>query len=137
MSLPFKDEKLVFNPADFESIKADIKFKNLTSGLNEAARSPQVQLLEVLPQGLIVSVPSKRCAFGHHVDLDITVESQGKSVHFQGTAKVVTHDKEDHESDRIGVEFMQLNLNEWNNFLAVFGQRQNQIEAFFKGVKGS
>ncbi len=143
--------KKILNHNDFLSAKIHINLRNLVSQtvvasnvktignflINDSSDENLVQLLEILPKGAILSVPSYTCAQGHQLEIEITVSNlaqQPYSVKLQG--KVQEAESTSNGQNRIKVEFKTYSEEKWLGFCQLFSNKQEDIMDYIKKIRG-
>lgn len=128
----------VFNPKDFESIKLIVYFANTTTGT--AIKDPgKISLTEIGEKHLTLDLPSKSCNAKHNVTVDIKRfdKQQKKEIEIvKATGKVHSFQDVGDDRARVVIECVQFDEKSWADLLAFYSNRQQEIEAFFKAVKG-
>jgi hypothetical protein len=141
--------EILINPDDFRSVRLKISLNNTTTKTeikdgkrffgNKKGTSGdnlEITLIELLDQGMILEVPGQSCAQGHN--LLITVESLNTKppITFQTSAKVMKMEKVSDDRDTIEINLIQFDDTGWQALKGLYGNRQNEIEEFFKAAKG-
>lgn len=127
---------------DFKSVELGISVENSTSrtkiGADKGAR-----LVEFLDHGFILEVPKTTCAQGHSLIVRIARKDAPESPVISVTGKVVKLEKNAKTDDGEEPEFMQAEIvlvqfdeAEWDDFKALFSNRQAEIEKFLTGARG-
>ena len=97
-----------------------------------------IRLLELMDRGLTLDVPTKTCAEGHTLALDIKLyESDEVEVHFQCTVRVDEVTREDAGRDKIKTSLAQVDEIAWAKIGKVYAKRQEDIFKFFAAAKGN
>lgn len=122
------DENDFFNPADFESIELNIRFKNLTTEKTIPA-THKVSVIEVGDQSLTLSLPSKCCAVDNHSFIEIYRKDNEI---LRSTAKVKVISETDPDTWAVTVELIQFDKKSWSEFVSLFSERQEEIAQFFE-----
>lgn len=135
LSLPAED---YFDPlrfqAMFERIRTEIAIENTTAKTHRAPEG--IALLEIHDREIVLEVPLRTCSVGHNLLLHFNVNGGGlKNFNFDITAKVIELNTES-GVDRICVSFVQFNEVSWNEYQALFANRQEDILNFLKAAKG-
>lgn len=143
--------KQLINSDDFQTTAILIKLRNLVSstvvesGVKTVGEVPSgvasdanmIQLLEIFPSGLVISVPTYTCAVGHTLEIDLTVTHLTKRP-FEARlfGKVKEVEKTSNEQERISIELKNASDVPWKDFCRLFEQRQESIHKFIKDVRG-
>lgn len=143
-------EDLLIDPNDFKSIRLDISLHNLTTKTKieggkrvidalkttKSEEGLHIDLVEILDGFLTLETPAKIGAQGHTLELKIMTENRTPQVivEVQGEIQVV----EPLPDGRLQVVVQLVNPKDasWLKLLAMFSQRQEEIENFFAAVKG-
>jgi len=143
--------KELINHQDFLSTEISIKLKNMgtetvvdskkrTVGsvpVEEASKSDLIQILEILPNGMTMSIPRYTCAVGHTLELDLNVAQLSKDpIDLRLTVRVMEIEKASEEQERIIVDLKMISDAGWKKFCQAFAARQEAIQDFFKNVRG-
>ena len=121
----------LINLDDFKSFEYRLRFENLAS---QKALDPEI--LEVGEKFLVLDVPSKLCAHGHLVKLEIEVLGSRPKLTFTSTAKVTSSESQPLNRDRIYVTLVQYDKKQWQELCRQFSSRQGEINHFIEAVKG-
>lgn len=127
----------VFNLADFQSIRLYIEFKNTTT----RTETNKVALVEINDKKLVLDIPPRNCNERHSALIDIYKydgNEKNKKNHkvLSATGKVIKVEEGDEDNVRVTFECFQYDDKSWSAFLNIFNNRQDQINRFFKNVKG-
>ncbi|MEW6055876.1 MAG: hypothetical protein AB1540_04605 [Bdellovibrionota bacterium] len=128
----------VFDPKQFQSIRLEIEFKDLTTG-TEVRDHGRISLQEISEKTLVLEVPEKSCNARHNVMIKIKQpdKKQKKGAEFFSvTGKVIQLEEAGEASLRVTVEILQFDDKSWNDFQNLFLNRQTEIENFLKAAKG-
>ena len=131
----------VFNLADFQTMETTFTtIKNLTTR-TEPDALPSVRLVEIGEKSLAFELEKNCGAKGHSliIALKITCPVKGgpaKTAKFEATTTVRSFEQQDDGTYRYEVELLQFEEKGWQQFLALFSSRQNEINEFLAAVKG-
>ncbi len=133
----------VFKPDDFESTKFVVHFVNLTTQM-EVKADGAIQITEVAPRSLVLELPARSCAKGQSAMVHIfraknnSKKTTPRELIVSATGKISEAEisEEKGQPMRITFEMLQFDEESWDRFLQFFSNRQAEIEAFFKSVKG-
>lgn len=137
----------VYNPKDFESIRLTVHFQNLTTR-TEVKDKSKVSLVEIGDRTLVFEVPARSCNEKHNVMVNISraekvkegtdkaKKTQKEQELLNVTGKVRSLDAVDEETVRIEVECLQFDEKGWNALLALYANRQAEIEKFLTATRG-
>ncbi|MBI3543713.1 MAG: hypothetical protein HY075_10615 [Deltaproteobacteria bacterium] len=132
------DASEVFKAEDFKSVRLSITFQNLTTRTEVRDRS-RVALIEVADRTILLEIPGKSCQAKHNVLIKIErpkKKAKAFELLFDATAKVVGIEDTGDGTDKVLVELVQFDLENWRRFLEVFSSRQDDIEKFLLAAKG-
>jgi hypothetical protein len=143
-------EEPLINPNDFKSIRLDISLNNLTTKTKiEGGKrvfdtlktgSPEeglhLELVEVVDGFLTLETPPKIGAQGHILEIKIVTENRTPEIEVEVQGEI--HAIEPLPDGRLQVVIQLVNPSDpsWLNLLAMYSQRQDEIEKFFSSVKG-
>lgn len=146
----------LFNPEHFSSVQLTVALTNTTTQteirdgkrfFNGVQSLPtmrdgnrenfEVFVAEFTEEGFVFETPRNTCAKGHNVLCVITATvPSGESCGFEFSGKVKDVVPLDGESDSVDVKMVQYEEKQWLALQELYSQRQNEIEDFFKAVKG-
>lgn len=126
-----------FNQNDFSSIEIKFEIENLTTH-TKIKGNAEVAMIEFSERELVLSLPPKSCANGHHVLVKVkTITPEGKPLQFDVTCKVEKiQATEENDAVQTKMTLMQFSETEWARFREIFSRRQNEILNFFSSAKG-
>ncbi len=143
--------KQLIRHEDFLSTTIHIKLRNRVSDtsvdskvktigdvpMGRASDTNLIQLLEIFPDGLALSVPTYTCATGHTLEIEFSVTHLSKyPFHMRLLGRVKEVEKTSEEQERVIIELKNLSDFAWKDFRQLFESRQEAIHEFFKGVRG-
>ncbi|MEK6580065.1 MAG: hypothetical protein AABZ55_12620 [Bdellovibrionota bacterium] len=130
-----ENESLI-NPKDFQSTSIQVQFRNANSK-TPLKKEANVTLTEWLEKGLVIEVPSRTCATGHSAAITLSaVRGAEKLMVVNMTVKITDVENLPDFRDRVTLSFVQYEEFEWKKLLRLFASRQDEIEDFFKKVRG-
>ncbi len=131
------DDKPDFDaPLGPPSIQWEIKMENTTAGTS-SADSQAIKMLQILDKGLILEVPEKTCAAGHHVALKIKgIGIPNLDLQFNATGKVESAERFPDHTDQIQIKLIQYPEGAWDALQRVIAERQEQLVKFLADVGG-
>ena len=139
---------------DFASVKVRLKLRNLVTQTvvdskvktleggtaSAASEANALQLVEILKNGVAMSVPKLTCTIGHNLEIHFHVlKLASEPMEFGLLGKVVAVDKSLDDQDRIEVEFkLGSGSSEelWKEFCQRFAAKQDSIDALFQSIRG-
>lgn len=136
---------------DFSSAKIQIKLVNMATQtvvdsrlktvgaipMGDAADENLVQLVQIVPKGMILSVPRYAGAVGHQLMLEFQVQKlAGQDFDFTLLGKIKVLEKASEVQDRIEVALKDIEDRDWRKFCQAFSDRQDKVNEFFKEVRG-
>jgi hypothetical protein len=128
------DQELI-NAADFKGIELSFKVENTTTRTEVKDRAA-ISMVEFAERTMLLSLPVRSCAKGHHLTVTITTRNAAKDFEFSFTAKADEITSADKTTDMVNLTMIQFEEAEWQAFQNLFSNRQNEILEFFKAVKG-
>jgi hypothetical protein len=134
---PSQSEQELVRVSDFESLNFKFHIENTTTKTTVKS-SDDIEMVEMLPQSLVLQIPQRSCAKGHHLMLKLKLYVPGKTrVHFTFTAKVEKLEAVPESGmDKVSIAFIQYEEAEWKAICQIFEDRQNEIFNFFQGARG-
>jgi len=142
----------LFNPSDFQSTRLEIDLSNTTTnteikdgkkffkGVHMIAPKIEIKITEFVEKGLVMEVPSKTCAQGHNVVVEIRIlNPQGNSkaqMAFSFSGKVQNITSLDGETDTAEIRMVQFEEKAWQEFQSLYWGRQDEIDSYFQGMRG-
>ena len=146
------DAAEVFQAADFKSVRLVVTFQNLTTR-TEIKDREKIALIEVADRTILLENPGKSCSPGHSVLIKIErpikrklkapLNSDAKrkpmpefELLFDATGKVVSVEDTGDAVDKVLIDLIQFDVENWRRFMEVFSSRQDDIEKFFSAAKG-
>jgi hypothetical protein len=147
MSMP--DEEL-FSIQDFKSIEVRVWVENLTTktGVHDDSRMlgsveiplegehPEARLMEFDAKTISLDLPHRTAASGHFLDLKIDVTGIQLPFCFEVRGKVSLTEALDDGRERVVVEMTEYEPRYFDALKNIFIQRQVEIDAFLKQVRG-
>lgn len=132
---PPNEEVVVF--AEFTSMRLEFEVENLTTKM-KMKKGATIQFCEFRERGFVLEVPPKQCATGHHLLIKIKTKGRtgGKELELEVTAKVDSSVTQDDGEVTVELTLLQYDEFKWRQFQDTFGNRQTEIEDFFKAAKG-
>ena len=146
------DAAEVFQAADFKSVRLVVTFQNLTTR-TEIRERERIALIEVGERTILLENPGKSCSPGHSVLIKIERPVKKKpntsqksdpkrkaasdfELLFDATGKVVSVEDTGDKVDKVLIDLVQFDVENWRRFMEVFSSRQDDIEKFFSAAKG-
>jgi hypothetical protein len=139
--LPFKplEASEVFKIEDFKSIVLFIIYKNLATNMTY---NNGIEMTEFTLDTVTLLLPPKSNNTGQHCLVEIykklpnekSKENKKPDVHFTG--KVLEVEVLETLEIKSKIKLVQYEEKEWLNFLKIYENRQEEIENFFKAVRG-
>lgn len=149
----------LFDPKDYQSISLQVKVKNLTSGIDVGVNTARsggnghddgegdnaeagaseggIRLIEFQDKGIAVfGFPKNSCAVGHSLDITLAIKSYKKKYKMSLTAKVLSIINDQDVFSLVTTHFVQYVQEDWEKFLEIYSNRQQEISKFFLSVKG-
>lgn len=124
-----------FTPRPLKVSIENIATKSKISSDNVTKPNSSIQFIEFLETGIVLGIPTRSCATGHHVMVTLAFPESRDLPKFSATAKVGDLRNQDTQ-DLIRVDFMQYDQELWNRFVKKLTFRQNSAEALFSALKG-
>lgn len=122
--------------SDFTSTKIEAKLQNNTTGM-PIRSEPPTRVLEIQDRGIVFEIPSKSCARGHSLTIEIKATTPDETQYrFTSTARVEELESLKDGTDRVNVVFLQFDEKIWDEFCKSFNSRQDEIERFFRAARG-
>jgi len=116
------------------SLQLQVMVQNTTTNA-PIPEEPAPRVMEFLDRGLVLELPSRSCAKGHSLVVEIRCQSAGATVNFNCTAKVESVER-NAVCDQVTAQLMQFVEKEWAELQRTFSERQEQILKFFQDAKG-
>lgn len=133
------DAKDVFRLEDFQSITLIIRLQNFTTKTEVVDRAA-ITLVEVGDHCLIFDMPTTACNIKHSVMISIMKLLPGAAKPeplLNLTGKIAEVNLDDYETRmRATVELVQYDDQSLDELIALFTQRQQEINAFMAAAKG-
>lgn len=121
----------------FSTIRTTVEARNMTTGVIFRHAIP-TSICEFSDKQIILEAPNKACARNHHLLLDVKSEvpGEGATISFSATVKVLNVEDSGDGTDRITTQLMQFKSSEFQKFVDLYQERQNQVHAFVQMAKG-
>jgi hypothetical protein len=125
------------------SINNTITATNITSGLvivpeEEKTASYKsnlkIQVIELRENGAIFELPKNSCSFGHKISFTISIKRNSSVYSFTVLTKIITIEPNE-TSIQVSAQLISYKEEDWNLFLAIYSNRQDEINKFFQEVK--
>ncbi len=150
MSDDNKEEIILFNPADFQSIEIIVDFENLTTRVSikdgkrhygdkadDLKGDQEIRFIEFLEdEGLVLECPPNSGATGHSLKLTIKILNSDSNQDIEVTGNILEAENLPNKNQRISVKLTQFESADWFALKAKFSNRQEEVLEFFKAVKG-
>lgn len=146
------NEDVLINPNDFKSTEVKIDLSNTTTGTEildgykrlgaqgvqgKAEKTTvEIKMTELLDHGFRLEVPAKICSKGHNCLIQVKTLNTTHEISFEASAKVTSVENVGSGVDEIELKIQQIDEESWKQFKLLFNERQNDIEDFFKSVRG-
>jgi hypothetical protein len=143
-------EDLLIDPNDFKSIQLNVSLHNVTTKTriedgkrvfdqmktSKAEEGLHIELIEILDGFLTLETPPKIGAQGHLLELRISTENRNPQISVEVQGEI--HLMETLPDGRLQIVVQLVNPKDasWLSLVALFSQRQEEIENFFAAVKG-
>ena len=126
-----------FNPNLYKPTKITFNIKNTTTNTSVKDAS-LVEIIEIMDRGLTLQLPSRTCARGHNLMIEMTLEPPGKSPFiFRFTAKVDEVETLAFSGGEKGtLSLVQFDEVEWAKLCKSFDSKQTEIENYLKAARG-
>ncbi|MBI3558358.1 MAG: hypothetical protein HY074_18985 [Deltaproteobacteria bacterium] len=146
------DAAEVFQAADFKSVRFVVTFQNVTTR-TEIREKEKISLIEIAERSILLEIPGKSCSPRHSVLIRIERPTKRKlkaavnadtkrkatpdyELLFDATGKVVSVEDTGDSVDKVLIDLVQFDIENWRRFMEVFSSRQDDIEKFFSAAKG-
>ncbi|OFZ22277.1 MAG: hypothetical protein A2X94_02165 [Bdellovibrionales bacterium GWB1_55_8] len=137
----------LINPADFSPRKVDISLSNpaTRTAIRHGSRlfdgreiaPATIDLLELHETGFVLEIPTKTCASGQIISLEIQVaDPNAATIGMKATAKVTLCETASTERDTVTLSFIQYDLQAWSGLREGFTRRQEEIMDFLRTARG-
>lgn len=123
------DKNPFFKVEDFQRLDLVISGLNSTSQVRFKEKS--IQLTQILEQGIWIEVPSKSCAMGHSLALDISGIPSVPSIHLLGVIEEI----DSAESNQVRLKFRQFSQENWTKLLSYLSGKQDNINRIMKNSR--
>ena len=121
--------------SDFESMEFDIRVTSSTSGV-VFPESANVKLIQFLDDGLLIQMPTKSCAAGHRLLVDVQGKnSKGELIQLEGTAQVKAIQNLSENADQVTTKMIQFNEEKWKSLIEILSERQKEVTNFLSSAK--
>lgn len=113
--------------------------KRYFDGKEDKAFRGQAELMfiQAMDDGLQFDAPTRTCAVGHQLELELEVTSEGRRpIRFKAPATVLSLASVAGTRELITVRFGQFDYTVWAMVLASLHERQSQVAALFGAMKG-
>jgi hypothetical protein len=112
-----------------------------TSSLDSGGDKTQdmhVEIEEFLDDGFILEIPTKFCAEGHSVEIEVFPKNAKGYEEFSFWASGAVKDKEkvSPTREKIKLHFQEFKKTDYDQLKSIFAKRQDEILDFFKAAKG-
>lgn len=126
----------LWNPRDHVSLKTTVSLKNQTS--QAPALVGLGHITRWLDQGITLELPPKACARGHHFEglLEVVHSEDKDAFRLEFTARVAQTTALE-SGIEVELEFIQFSETNWDQILALFEQRQEEILQFLLQARGA
>ncbi len=136
MSIPIDND--LINPMDFVSMRQKIRFQNVSTR-TEIKESDSASILEIGTKSLVLELPPYSCHLNHNVMIEVylngTTDKLAEPM-LRATGKIISHERQEDGTLRVTMDLIQFDDVSWQKFLGLYSNRQDEIERFFKMVKG-
>ena len=134
---------------DFESMRITADFQNLTARTeirdgkrfaggvlsSRPGEDLSIEVPEFWDTGMVLDVPIRSGAPGHHLVLAVRFRGGGRDLRFTATAKVEEVEEVDQSRQRLRVVFTEFHAPDWQQILGIYAERQEAISEFLAGMK--
>lgn len=111
-----------------------VKIQEIQNTTTRTAPIKEARLVELLEQGIIIEVPQKTGAKGHHVSLSIRVEFKETTCTIPLTASIVAQESVN-KTQTLTLHFIQIEKFEWSALQELLQQSQTNVENLFQRLK--
>lgn len=120
----------------FNTVRLEITAQNSGTG-TRAGPEQGIQMIELLPQGFVLELPSKLCARGHNISLEIVAKQGGETkLKLDATAKIDGIAPTESGTDEAVLVLVQYEEKDWQALRDLYGLRQQEIERFLSSARG-
>jgi hypothetical protein len=113
-------------------------FEKKEGNLNtDIGQEHHVSLVEILEDGFVLELPSKSCATGHRILLDIELPWLKDNRHFRFPLEVIDREKRDERIDSIFTRVQMIEKAPWEPFIEAMAQKHQMLMDLFANMKGA
>ena len=109
----------------------DIQIVGLNVTSQVKFKTGNIHLVQILEQGIWIDIPTRSCAMGHSLSLDIVIEKH--SINIIGVIEEI--DGLSKTRQLVRLQFRQYSLEQWEKFLSFFLNQQLDINAFIRSTR--
>ena len=135
-------DRLHLRASQFESLEYAAFLRNPPTNTN-IVQPNHVKIIEFLSWGLILQLPTRTCAAGHVLVLNLYPRATMKTLGelnkdpdlMSFTCKVKEVEKDKDIGDRVTVDFYQIDKKAWSKFLDAFTAKQVELNLLIKVMR--
>ena len=113
--------------------------KRIFAGTEDKSLQAKIVLefLELTEKSIRLSIPSRTCAQGHRLELDIELIAPDERIDFQGEGKVESVEASNNSHDLVTIALSNHASEKWTEIKRHFFKRQSSVADLFEKLKGS